>query len=68
MMDLGGYIVGQANATSSPNSRLVFGPVSITHNQSSYQCVFRISEIINGLIQRQIVKSSVGTLTVFGKK
>jgi len=45
----------------------VFGPVSITHNQSSYQCVFRTSEIINGLIQRQIVKSNVGTLTVLGE-
>ena len=58
---------GQTSITSSPNSRLVFGPVSLTHNQLSYQCLFRISEIINGSFQRQIVKSSVGTLTVVGK-
>ena len=59
--------VGQTSVTSSPNSRLVFGPVNMTHNQSSYQCVFKISEIINGSFQRQTVKSSVGTLTVVGK-
>ena len=62
------WVVNRTNATSSPNSRLVFGPVNMTHNQSSYQCVFRISIFINGLIQRRSVKSSVGTLTVVGKK
>ena len=62
------WVVNQINATSSPNSRLMFGPVNMTHNQSSYQCVFTISTPINGLIQRQSVKSSIGTLTVVGKK
>ena len=61
------WVVGQANATSSPNSRLVFGPVNMTHNQLSYQCLFRTSELINGLVHRQIVKSSLGTLTVLGE-
>ena len=60
--------VGDANTTSSPNGKLVVGPVDEIHNQSSYQCVFRLNQIINGSIQSQIVKSSVGTLTVVGKK
>jgi len=61
------WIIGQANSTSSPNSKLVIGPVNETHNQSSYQCVFHVNQIINGATQHRIVKSSVGTLTVVGK-
>ena len=60
--------VGQSNATSAPNSRLVFGPVDPTHNQSSYQCVFTINQLVDGIIWGLIVRSSVGTLTVVGKK
>ena len=60
--------IGQSNASSAPNSRLVFGPVDPTHNQSSYQCVFTITQLVNGLHQIQIVKSSVGTMTVVGKR
>ena len=60
--------VGQLNVTSAPNSRLVFGPVDPTYNQSSYQCVFTITQLVNGLLQIQIVKSSVGTMTVVGKR
>ena len=59
---------GQTNTTSAPNSKLVVGPVDETHNQSSYQCVFRLNEEVNELVQSQIFKSSVGTLTVVGKK
>ena len=59
--------VGQLNATSAPNSGLLIGPVDLTHNQSSYQCVFTINQLVNGLIQIQIVKSIVGTMTVVGK-
>ena len=61
------WVIGQANSTSSPNSKLVIGPVNETHNQSSYQCVFHVNQIINGATQHRIVKSSVGTLTVVGK-
>ena len=60
--------IGQSNITSSPNSKLVIGPLDETLNQSSYQCVFRLNQVINGSVQSQIVKSSVGTLTVVGKK
>ena len=45
---------------NSPNSKLLVGPVNITHNQSSYQCIFTIS--VGGTII-----SSVGTMTVVGK-
>ena len=48
---------GGDNAT---NSKLLVGPVNMTHNQSSYQCVFRDTE--DGRIS-----SSVGTMTVVGK-
>ncbi|XP_065884121.1 receptor-type tyrosine-protein phosphatase H-like [Dysidea avara] len=58
--------IGQSNITSSPNSKLVIGPLDETLNQSSYQCVFRLNQVINGSVQSQIVKSSVGTLTVVG--
>ena len=47
---------GDNNAT---NSKLLVGPVNITYNQSSYQCIFpRIGDP---------VISSVGTMTVVGK-
>ena len=47
---------GDNNAT---NSKLLVGPVNMTHNQSSYQCIFTA---IGGS-----VISSVGTITVIGK-
>ena len=59
--------LGDRNITSSPNSKLIVGPVNKTHNQSSYQCVFPTNQIINGILQSGIVKSSIGTLTVVGK-
>ena len=59
---------GQITPTSAPNSRLVFGPVDQTHNQSSYQCVSTLTQIVNGLLQIQTVRSSVGALTVVGKR
>ena len=45
---------------TSPNSKLLVGPVNKTHNQSSYQCIF---ETTSGL-----VLSSVGTITIMGKE
>ena len=51
---------GDNNAT---NSKLLVGPVNMTHNQSSYQCIFDIVSL-NGL---ESVISSVGTTTVVGK-
>ena len=45
---------------NAPNSKLLVGPVNMTHNQSSYQCII---EIINS----DTILSSVGTLTVVGK-
>ena len=47
---------GDNNAT---NSKLLVGPVNMTHNQSSYQCIF--------LRVGGSVISSVGTMTVVGK-
>ena len=44
------------NAT---NSKLLVGPVNMTHNQSSYQCI--IPRVGGSVI------SSVGTITVVGK-
>ena len=44
---------------NAPNSKLLVGPVNMTHNQSSYQCTI---EIINCTII-----SSVGTITVVDK-
>ena len=44
---------------NSPNSKLLVGPVNMTHNQSSYQCIFAI---VSGS-----AVSSVGTITVVGK-
>ena len=44
---------------NAPNSKLLVGPVNITHNQSSYQCIF-----VRG--QSDLI-SSVGIMTVVGK-
>ena len=49
---------GDNNAT---NSKLLVGPVNMTHNQSSYQCIFHRG-------QGGSFKSSVGTITVVGKQ
>ena len=43
---------------TSPNSRLLVGPVDETDNQSSYQCIFSIGNDVS--------KSSIGTLIVTG--
>ena len=51
---------GDNNAT---NSKLLVGPVNMTHNQSSYQCIFTTASL-NGLTS---VMSNVGTMTVVGK-
>ena len=51
---------GINNAT---NSRLLVGPVNMTHNQSSYQCMFTI--IREGGLYN--LMSSVGTVAVLGK-
>ena len=59
---------GDVNTTSAPNSKLVIGPVDETHNQSSYQCVFSVNEIVDESFQLRTIQSSVGTLTVVGKK
>ena len=48
---------GDNNAT---NSKLLVGPVNMTHNQSSYQCIFTRG-------QGGSVISSVGIITVVGK-
>ena len=48
---------GDNNGT---NSKLLVGPVNMTYNQSSYQCVF-VSAVSGAII------SSVGTMTVVGK-
>ena len=48
---------GDNNAT---NSKLLVGPVNVTHNQSSYQCIFTMG-------QGDTIISSVGTMTVVGK-
>ena len=45
---------------NAPNSKLLVGPVNMTHNQSSYQCIFTRG-------QGGAVISSVGTMTVVGK-
>ena len=52
---------GDNNAT---NSKLLVGPVNMTHNQSSYQCIFTILSL-NSLPESVI--SNVGTMTVVGK-
>ena len=45
---------------NAPNSKLLVGPVNMTHNQSSYQCI--ITTVTSGSII-----SSLGTMTVMGK-
>ena len=45
------------------NSKLLVGPVNMTHNQSSYQCLFTI--VHEGDLST--LMSSVGTMTVVGK-
>ena len=49
---------------NSTNSKLLVGPVNMTHNQSSYQCIFTFASL-NGLTS---VISSVGTMTIVGKQ
>ena len=49
---------GDNNAT---NSKLLVGPVNVTHNQSSYQCIFTMG-------QGDTIISSVGRMTVVGKQ
>ena len=44
---------------NSTNSKLLVGPVNMTHNQSSYQCIFAF---VSGA-----AVSSVGAITVVGK-
>ena len=44
---------------NSPNSKLLVGPVNMTHNQSSYQCLFQT-------VSSSVI-SSVGIMTVVGK-
>ena len=51
---------GDNNAT---NSKLLVGPVNMTHNQSSYQCIFTILSS-NG---SKSVISDLGAITVVGK-
>ena len=48
---------------NAPNSKLIVGPVNMTLNQSSYQCMFTI--IREGGLET--VMSSEGTMTVLGK-
>ena len=45
---------------NAPNSKLLVGPVNMTHNQSSYQCTF------NAVNDNSVI-SSVGIMTVVGK-
>ena len=47
---------------NAPNSHLLVGPVNMTLNQSSYQCMFTINDR-DGL---NTVMSSVGAMTVVG--
>ena len=48
---------------NAPNSKLLVGPVNMTHNQSSYQCILTVDPKGASIT----VMSSVGTLTVVGK-
>ena len=45
---------------NSPNSQLLVGPVNMTYNQSSYQCILT-SRIFGTVV------SSVGKMTIVGK-
>ena len=50
-----------SGADNATNSKLVFGPVNNTHNQSSFQCIFvTLQNVV-------IAASSMGTITVVGK-
>ena len=51
------------DVNNASNSKLLVGPVNMTHNQSSYQCMFTIVHE-GGL---STVMSSIGTITVLGK-
>ena len=53
-----------SGTNNAPNSQLLVGPVNMTHNQSSYQCIFTIIRE-GGLVAE--MSSSVGTMTVVGK-
>ena len=44
-----------STGNNAPNGLLYVGPLNVSHNQSSYQCLLNDAE------------SSIGTLTVFGK-
>ena len=48
---------------NAPNSQLLVGPVNMTHNQSSYQCIFTFLREGGS----STVMSSVGKMTVVGK-
>ena len=48
---------------NAPDSKLLVGPVNMTHNQSSYQCMFTF--VREG--GSSTVMSSVGKMTVVGK-
>ena len=48
---------------NAPNGKLLVGPVNMTLNHSSYQCMFTINERGGG---SNTVMSSVGTITVVG--
>ena len=50
-----------SGVNNAPNSKLLFGPVNETHNQSSFQCFF------TNLRNQILATSSIGTLTVVGK-
>ena len=50
-----------SGADNATNSKLVFGPVNITHNQLSFQCIFVASR------NEVIAARSIGTITVVGK-
>ena len=48
------------DVNSSINSFLLIGSVDKTYNQSSYQCSFQLDD-------HTIIKSKVGTITLFGE-
>ena len=48
------------NLNNSANSFLSVGPVDKSYNQSSYQCSFQLDD-------HTIIKSKVGTITLFGE-
>ena len=50
-----------SGASNAPNSKLIFGLVNNTHNQSSFQCFFITTQ------NEVIAASSIGTITIVGK-